>query len=198
MYSIGEFAKLIGVSNQTLIRWDHSGKLKPVVLESGHRRYTDDHLREIKGIKENRINVIYCRESTRQQKSSLERQEEKLKEFCCSAGIHIDHVISDFGSGLNYNRKGLQQLITLICTGSVDTLVIFYKDRLMRFGYEMFEFLCKEKGVKIIVVDQTESNKSQQEEFAEDLVAIVHYFSMRLYGSRSYKKKLKEYENSQS
>lgn len=192
MYSISEFGKLIGVSAQTLIRWDKNGKLKPLVLDSGHRRYTDDHLRSIKGIKENKINVIYCRESTRQQKTSLEGQEAKLREFCIASGLTIDHVISDFGSGLNYKRKGLQQLITMICTGSVDTLVIFYKDRLMRFGFEMFEYLCSEHHVKLVVVDKTEGNKTQQEEFAEDLISIVHFFSMRLYGSRSYKKKLKE------
>ena len=192
MYSIGEFAKLIGVSSQTLIRWDQSGKLKPILLKSGHRRYTDDHLREIKGIKSNKINVIYCRESTRQQKSSLQRQEAKLREFCASSGIVIDLVISDFGSGLNYKRKGLQQLITLICTKSVDVIVISYKDRLMRFGFEMVEYLCKENQVKLVITDNTEGEKSQQEEFAEDLISIVHYFSMRLYGSRSYKKQLKE------
>ena len=141
MYSISEFAKLIGVSRQTLIRWDKIGKLKPIFLESGHRRYTDEHLHKIKGIKENKINVLYCRESTPQQKHSLENQEARLKEFCISRGIKVDHVISDFGSGMNYKRKGLQQLLTMICTGSIDKLVIHFKDRLMRFGFEMFEHL---------------------------------------------------------
>ena len=191
MYSTGEFSKLVGVTTQTLIRWDKSGKLKPAVLESGHRRYTDDDLRKIKGIKTNRVNVIYCRESTRQQKSSLESQETKLKEFCIASGLSVDAVISDFGSGLNYKRKGLQELITLISAGGVDKLVIYYKDRLMRFGFEFFEHLCEIHGTEIVIVDKTEGNKTQHEEFAEDLISIIHYFSMRLYGSRSYKKQLK-------
>ena len=192
MYSIGEFAKLIGVSNQTLIRWDQSGKLKAIHLESGHRRYTDDHLREIKGIKANKINVLYCRESTIQQKASLENQEARLKDFCIAQGLKVDLVISDIGSGLNYKRKGLQQLITLICSGSVDNLIIHFKDRLVRFGFEMIEQLCREKGVMLIIADSSENHKSRQEEFAEDLISIIHYFSMKLYGSRSYKKKIKE------
>lgn len=195
MYSTGEFAKLIGVANNTLIRWDESGKLVPDRLASGHRRYTEEHLHKIRGIKHNRINVVYCRESTRQQQASLDRQAEKLKEFCIASGITVDRCILDFGSGLNYKRKGLNELMQLISSNSVDKLVIYYSDRLMRFGLDMFLELCRIHNTEIIIVDKTESNKTQQEEFAEDLISIVHYFSMRLYGSRSYKKKLKEDAN---
>jgi DNA-binding transcriptional MerR regulator len=83
MYSIGEFAKLVGVTTQTLRNWDESGKLKPILLESGHRRYTDTHLNEIRGIKHiERLNIVYCRESTRQQKTSQDSQVDRCKLFC--------------------------------------------------------------------------------------------------------------------
>ena len=196
MYSIGEFAKLINVTTQTLRNWDKQNKLKPVILESGHRRYTNEHLNLINGIKEStKINVIYCRESTKMQKESLKLQEEKIKEFCISNGIKIDKVISEFGSALNYKRQGLLELIDLITKNKVENLIIYYKDRLVRFGYELFEELSKKYNFKILIIDSSESNKSKEKEFADDLISIIHYFSMKLYGSRSYKQKVKKAED---
>lgn len=196
MYSIGEFAKLINVTTQTLRNWDKQNKLKPVILESGHRRYTNEHLNLINSIKEStKINVIYCRESTKMQKESLKLQEEKIKEFCISNGIKIDKVISEFGSSLNYKRQGLLELIDLITKNKVENLIIYYKDRLVRFGYELFEELSKKYNFKILIIDSSESNKSKEKEFADDLISIIHYFSMKLYGSRSYKQKIKKAED---
>ena len=196
MYSIGEFAKLINVTTQTLRNWDKQNKLKPVILESGHRRYTNEHLNLINGIKEStKINVIYCRESTKMQKEFLKLQEEKIKEFCISNGIKIDKVISEFGSALNYKRQGLLELIDLITKNKVENLIIYYKDRLVRFGYELFEELSNKYNFKILIIDSSESNKSKEKEFADDLISIIHYFSMKLYGSRSYKQKVKKAED---
>ena len=196
MYSIGEFAKLINVTTQSLRNWDKQNKLKPVILESGHRRYTNEHLHLINGIKEStKINVIYCRESTKMQKEFLKLQEEKIKEFCISNGIKIDKVISEFGSALNYKRQGLLELIDLITKNKVENLIIYYKDRLVRFGYELFEELSKKYNFKILIIDSSESNKSKEKEFADDLISIIHYFSMKLYGSRSYKQKVKKAED---
>lgn len=195
MYSISEFAKLIGVTKQTLRNWDKNGKLKPIILDSGHRRYTNEHLNLINGVKDNKkINVIYCRESTKNQAESLKNQEEKIKEFCIANGIKIDKIISEFGSGLNYKRKGLLELLELITKNSVENLIIYYKDRLVRFGYELFEELSKKYNFKILVIDSSETNKTKEKEFADDLISIIHYFSMKLYGSRSYKQKIKKAE----
>jgi predicted site-specific integrase-resolvase len=195
MYTINEFSKLINVTKQTLRNWDKNQKLVPIKLNSKHRRYTDEHLLKIKGIKTSkRLNVIYCRESTKQQKSGLIGQESKIKEFCFKNGIQIDEVISEFGSALNYNRQGLQKLIKYFLTNSIEKLIIFYKDRLVRFGFEFFEKLARENNSEIIILDKSE-NKTEQQEFAEDLISIVHYFSMKLYGKRSYKNKIKKTED---
>jgi predicted site-specific integrase-resolvase len=193
MYSISEFAKKVGVTSATLRRWQVEGKLTPIVLSSGHRRYNDDHFMQIKGLtKSTKKRVIYARESTKQQKNSLTNQVEALKAFCMSSGKEVNIVIEDFGSGLNYKRKGLQQLISLISTDQVSEVIVHYPDRLMRFGLDMFLQFCTLHGVRVIFVDETENSaKSQQQEFAEDLISIVHYFSMRLYGSRTYKEKKK-------
>ena len=196
MYTISEFANLINVSTTTLRNWDKNNKLKPIKLSSGHRRYTNEHLNLIKSIKylSNKINVIYCRESTKQQKNSLENQENNLKQFCIVNGYKIDKVIAEYGSALNYNRKGLIEIISLASKGLLDNLIIYYKDRLVRFGFELFDNLSKEYNFKIIIVDNSETNKTKEKEFADDLISIIHHFSMKLYGSRNYKKRIKSAE----
>lgn len=128
------------------------------------------------------------------QKESLSLQEQKCKEFCISKGMQIDKVISEFGSGLNYKRPGLNEIIELIMQNRLENLIIFYKDRLVRFGFDMFIELSKRHQFNIIVIDDSNTDKSKEKEFADDLISIIHYFSMRLYGSRSYKKKIRKAE----
>lgn len=196
MYNIKQFAELIGTTTTTLRNWDKEGKLKPIRLASGHRRYTEEQLEQIKNIHKNeRLNIIYCRESSINQKESLIKQEEKLKEFCISNGIIIDKSIKDIGSGLNFKRTGFIDLIDLITNNKVNKLIIYYKDRLVRFGFELFEELSKKYNFEIIVVDNTETNKSKEKEFADDIISIIHYFSMKLYGSRTYKKRIDNIKN---
>ena len=96
-------------------------------------------------------------------------------------------TITDVGSGINYNKKGLIQLINMITDYEVDRIVILYKDRLIRFGYELIENLCSKYGTEIEVIDQTE--KTEEQELVEDLIQIVTVFSCRLQGKRANKAK---------
>jgi predicted site-specific integrase-resolvase len=191
-YNIKQFSELINVSKQTLRNWDKEGKLIPVKLKSGHRRYTEEHFKIFnKSFKNNeRLNIIYCRESTKQQLNSLNNQINKCKDFCINNGIKVDKVISDNLSALNYNRNGLKELLKLSIENKIENLIIYYKDRLVRFGFEMFEELSKINNFKIIIIDNSETDKSKESEFAEDLISIIHHFSMKIYGKRSYKKKV--------
>ena len=152
-YNIKEFSELINVSKQTLRNWDKNNKLKPIKLDSGHRRYTNEHLKKFNENLKNvdRLNIIYCRESTIQQKKSLDNQIIKCKEFCIYKGINIDKVIIDNASALNYNRSGLNELLKLCVENKIENLIIYYKDRLVRFGFEMFEELSKINNFKIII-----------------------------------------------
>jgi predicted site-specific integrase-resolvase len=191
-YNIKQFSELINVSKQTLRNWDKEGKLIPVKLKSGHRRYTEEHFKIFnKSFKNNeRLNIIYCRESTKQQLNSLNNQINKCKDFCIINGIKVDKVISDNLSALNYNRNGLKELLKLSIENKIENLIIYYKDRLVRFGFEMFEELSKINNFKIIIIDNSETDKSKESEFAEDLISIIHHFSMKIYGKRSYKNKV--------
>jgi putative resolvase len=94
-------------------------------------------------------------------------------------------VVQDIGSGINYSKKGLQQVIRKICSGEVDKVVVLYKDRLLRFGFELVEYVAKLHETEIEVVDTTE--RTEEQELVEDLVQIVTVFSCRLQGKRANK-----------
>lgn len=191
-YAIGEFAELIGKTEQTLRNWDKNGTLKPHhVAESGHRYYSVEQANHFLGLKNcgtklNRKIVGYCRVSSNKQKDDLERQIENVSTYMIAKGYSFE-IIFDIGSGINYNKKGLNQLIDMITNSEVEKVVVLYKDRLLRFGFEIIENICKRYGTVIEVIDNTERNEEQ--ELVEDLVQIVTVFSSRLQGKRANKAK---------
>ena len=111
-YSIHEFSKILGVSAQTLRNWDANGKLHPHhTTASGYRYYSDEQLNQVMNIKPaNRITIGYCRVSSHKQKDDLERQIDNVKRYLLAQGQPFE-IISDIGSGINYKKKGLQELI---------------------------------------------------------------------------------------
>lgn len=188
---IGKMAESLGVTEQTLRNWDKSGKLKPAyVAESGYRYYSDEQLAKVKGLfytdSDNKIVIAYCRVSTRKQSDNLDRQIDCARQYCIAKGYQFQ-VISDIGSGINYNKKGLQDLLTKVMNNEVSKIVVMYKDRLVRFGFELIESICKFHDVEIEVIDNTE--KTEQEELVEDLVQIITVFSARLSGKRANRAK---------
>ena len=132
------------------------------------------------------MTIGYCRVSSNKQKDDLERQIENVKTYMIARGYQFD-IIQDIGSGINYNKKGLTQLIDRITNGEIDKVVILYKDRLIRFGYELIENLCNKYGTEIEIIDNTE--KTEEQELVEDLIQIVTVFSCRLHGKRGNKAK---------
>jgi putative resolvase len=190
-YSIGEFAKAIGKTTKTLRNWDKVGTLKPVRVEvTGYRYYSQEQLNHflcIKGIETKTKKVIgYCRVSSHKQKDDLERQIENVKTYMIAKGYQFE-VITDIGSGINYNKKGLNKLIDMITNSEVEKIVILYKDRLLRFGFEIIENLCNKYETTIEIIDNTE--KTEEQELVEDLIQIVTVFSCRLQGKRANKAK---------
>ena len=190
-YSIGQFSKLIGKTNQTLRNWDKDGTLKPHhVSESGYRYYSQEQLNHFLGLKQevqlNKKTIGYCRVSSNKQKDDLERQIENVKTYMYAKGYSFE-IISDIGSGINYNKKGLNQLIDMITNSEVEKIVILYKDRLIRFGYELIENLCNKYGTTIEIIDNTE--KTEEQELVEDLIQIVTVFSCRLQSKKANKAK---------
>ncbi|MBQ5735489.1 MAG: IS607 family transposase [Lachnospiraceae bacterium] len=186
-YSINEFSKILGVSAQTLRNWDKNGKLHPHHTSSnGYRYYTPEQLNQVMNIKPNldRIVIGYCRVSSNKQKDDLERQIENMKLYLTSQGKPFE-IISDIGSGINYKKKGLKELIRRISQNKVEKVVVLYEDRLLRFGFELVEYIASLYNCDIEIIDNTE--KPEQQELVEDLAQIITVFSCKLQGKRANK-----------
>ena len=184
LFSIGKVAQKLGVTTTTLRNWDKAGILIPdKVTDGGTRYYSDETINKFlhKSMSKDKRVIGYCRVSSNKQKDDLERQIYNVKTYLLSKGYNFE-IITDIGSGINYNKKGLHKLLDAILNGEVSKVVILYKDRLVRFGYELIEYLCDKYDTKIEIIDMTE--KTEEEELVEDLIQIVTVFSCRLQGKR--------------
>ncbi|MDD3676599.1 IS607 family transposase [Thauera propionica] len=184
---IHEAAEALGVSAQTLRRWEREGRLLPDERTAGGRRRYD--LARLKPEKFRsqaeavRKTVAYARVSSHDQKDDLERQKQVLELYCARQGWTFE-VIADLGSGMNYHKKGLKKLLEAIIEGQVGRLVITHKDRLLRFGAELVFAICEAKQVEVVILNQGEDT-TFEEDLAKDVLEIITVFSARLYGSRS-------------
>ena len=188
LISIGKFAKIIGVTPTTLRRMHESGELIPYhVTKGGTRYYSTDQLKLFTPDTEQHKKVIgYCRVSTPAQKDDLRTQVDNVKSYMYAKGYQFE-MIEDIGSGINYKKKGLQKLISMISNKEISKIVILYKDRLVRFGFEIIEYLCTINDIEIEIIDNTTCSKEQ--ELTDDLIQIITVFANRLYGQRSKKTK---------
>ena len=186
--SIGEAAKLKGVSITTLRRWEADGSLVPTRTEGGQRRYLLSQIdpaaaasRPVASL----LTVAYARVSSHDQKADLECQKQVLELYCAAQGWTFE-VIADLGSGMNYQKKGLRRLLNQLIEGKVGRLVVTHKDRLLRFGAELVFAICEAKGVEVVILNRGD-DASFEEDLAKDVLEIITVFSARLYGSRSRK-----------
>jgi putative resolvase len=190
LLTIHEAATFLGVSPQTLRRWEKEGRGIPFKKTlGGQRRYDPAHLSLIdKGHSSNEsITLAYARVSSHDQKEDLIRQEKMLEMYCSAQGWKFE-ILSDLGSGMNYHKKGLKKLIRKVLNNDIHRLVLTHKDRLLRFGAELIFSICEEKQIEVILINQGNEN-SFEEELAADVLEIITVFSARLYGSRSRKNK---------
>ena len=184
LYTIEEASNMLGVSKETLRRWERKGKITSERTQGKHRRYkkeTIDRLLNKEIIRERMTGV-----STNEQKEDLKRQIQLIENYCSSHGYKFD-IISDIGSGLNYNKKGIKQLIELIESDSIDRLVISYKDRLLRFGSEILFQMCDYHNVEVVIINSMDN--TFENELVDDVLSIITVYSAKLYGKRSHKNK---------
>jgi len=185
--SIGQASRILGVHPSTLRRWEEEEKLIPERTPNGHRRYELSQVMQIVPRSDREKGTIgYARVSSRDQEGDLNRQVMLLEAYCTANGWSYE-IVQDLGSGLNYKKRGLRDLIKRICAGDVGRLVLTHKDRLMRFGSELVFALCEEFGVEVVIINRGERELSFEEELAQDVLEIITVFSARLYGSRSHK-----------
>lgn len=192
VYKPKEFAQLIGRSVLTLQRWDKQGILSAKRSPTDRRYYTHEQYLEYLGLKANagKKTVVYARVSTKAQKTDLQNQTAAVRLFCDDRQIRVDDWLEEFGSGLNYKRQKFNELMQEIELGQVGCLIVAHKDRLVRFGFEWFEAFCERHGTRLLIVSG--DTLSPEQELVQDLLSVVHVFSARLYGLRSYRKAIKD------
>ena len=183
IYTIREACDILQIDAATLRRWDREGKIHCIRLSNNFRRVPEEEINRILGVKSNRIDAIYARVSSSDQKNDLYNQINRLKLLYPDA-----QVFSDIKSGLKFNRKGFIELLNMIEDNKVNNIYITHRDRLARFGFDLIENICKMHSTRIIEVDGEEI-LSANKEMTRDLISIITLFSSKLYGLRSQKMK---------
>jgi len=176
-----EVCQRLGISYATLREYLKKGYIQPVVLQSEKWRFREEDVERLMGIVRKRKVVLYARVSSNTQKDDLVNQvkylEENVKEH--------DRVITDVGSGLNVKRKGFIKLLRMILNNEVSKVVVAYPDRLVRFGFEIVEEVCKAHNCEIVVLNR--EDETPEQELIEDLISILVSFSGELCGVGSHK-----------
>lgn len=184
-----EALSILRVTRPTLARYVKEGKIKATELPTGRYDYDEESIYKFLNKNVQRKTVLYCRVSTAKQKKDLMNQEELLKQFCFSNGLTINAIYKDIASGIDFeNRKDFFAMLDEIIAGKIDTVVITYKDRLSRIGFNLFTHLFKKYNCKIVVMSEIGSTKLDSEEIFEEIISLLHCYSMKLYSKRRIQK----------
>lgn len=177
---LSQYAKKVGVTYRTAFRWWQTGQIKGYQLPSGTIVVTEGEERQ-----ESRTEqiAIYARVSSHEHKANLERQAERLADYCAAKGYQVSKVVKEIASGVNDNRP---KFLALLGDQRITRIVVEHKDRATRFGFRYLETLLSGQGRTIEVVNLAENNR---EDLLADLVSIIYSFAARLYGQRRAKRK---------
>ena len=177
-----EASKILGVHQRTLYQWEEKGWINTIRTKGGKRLYdVGTYLNDDKE-ENNKLSICYIRVSSQSQKNDLERQQIYMQKK------YPDHkIIRDIGSGLNLNRRGLNKIIDWAIQGKIKEVVVAYKDRLARFGYDMIERIIKKYSDGEIIVINKQLQKEPQEEIMQDVLQVMNVFVAKMNGMRKYK-----------
>ncbi len=184
-----EVLQLLRISRPTLTKYVKTGVIRATELPNKRYDYNSDDVFKLfnKGVE--RKTYLYARVSTPKQKVDLENQITMLKQFCFSNGYRISGVYSDIASGISFEkRRDFFRLLDEVLDGRVEKVVITYKDRLSRVGFDLFYHLFQKYHCDIIVMSETGSIKLDSEEIFEEILSLLHCYSMKLYSKRKAKK----------
>ncbi|MCP4351794.1 MAG: IS607 family transposase [Desulfobacterales bacterium] len=184
--------KILRVSRGTLTNYVKDGKIKVIRLPTGRYDYDEESVYKFLNKDIGRNTVVYARVSTPKQKKDLENQVGLLKKFCFQNGWQISSVYQDTASGISFEkRKEFFLMLDEVLSNKIERVVISYKDRLSRVAFELFHHLFKKFGTEIVVMSEIGSVKLDSQEVFEEIVAMLHCYSMKLYTKRR-KQKIRE------
>jgi len=190
--------KILRISKSTLRNYVKSGLVKAIKLQTNRYDYDEKSIYDFLNKDIKRKTVIYARVSTNKQKKDLENQVEFLKNYCFQNGLQINEIYQDVASGISFEkRKDFFILLDEILNNKIEKVIVSYKDRLSRVGFDFFYNLFEKFGTEIIVISEVGSVKLDSEEVFEEIVSLLHCYSMKLYSKRR-KKIIEELINEQS
>jgi len=190
--------KILRITRPTLTKYIKTGIIKGVKLPNGQYDYDEESVYSFLNKDLKRNTLIYARVSTSKQKKDLLNQVELLKNYCFQNGMQINQVYQDVASGISFEkRKEFFLLLDEVFDNKIEKIIITYKDRLSRVGFDLFYHLFKKFGTEIIVMSEVGSAKLDSEEIFEEIVSLLHCYSMKLYSKRK-KKLIQEIINEQS
>jgi len=185
-----EVLNILNIGHRTLGTYVKKGLLNPIKINTNHYEYDPEEVFSILGKKKKRYNITYSRVSLPKQKNDLKTQTKRLYDFATSNGYLIKEQIEDVKSGMSFeDRKGFVKLLKKVTNYEVKNVIIEHKDRLVRFGFELVKMLFEKYGTNIIIISDDETNKTYEQELTDDLLSIIHYYSMKSY---SYRRKLND------
>jgi putative resolvase len=179
--------EILGIHYHTLYKLAKDGKIENIKIGSRQLYNVDKYIRENKIEKTNRRKICYCRVSSSKQKEDLKRQIEYM-----TIKYPTYEIISDIGSGLNFKREGLNKIIDGAIKGEIEIIVVAYKDRLARFGYELVEKIIKDYSNGIIKIENKKEEETPEDEISKDILAIMNVYVAKMNGLRKYKKQIKQ------
>ena len=183
-----EVLQILRVSRPTLTKYVREGLVKVTLKGNGQYDYDADSVYQVLNKDVVRKTYVYARVSTPKQKHDLDNQVQLLKTFCFQNGYVLNGVYQDIASGISFEKRTqFFELLDEVLAGKVKRVVITYKDRLSRVGFELFSHLFAKHGCELIVMSEVGSTKLDSEEIFEEIVSLLHCYSMKLYSKRKNK-----------
>jgi len=184
-----EVLKILRITRPTLSKYVKEGIIKVTVLPNGRYDYLSESVYAFLNKDVQRKTVIYARVSTSKQKKDLQNQIDLLKNYAVMNGFQIAEIYQDIASGISFEKRfEFFEMLDAILNGQIATVLITYKDRLSRVGFELFNHLFQQFGCKIIVISEVGSPQLDSQEVFEEIVSLLHCYSMKLYSARKRKK----------
>ena len=180
-----EVLNLLQISRKTLHVYSKDGRIRYTVMPNKQYDYNEEDVYKILNKDVKRKTVLYARVSTHKQKNDLQNQIDQMKQWCFMNGFTINAIYSDISSGLSFEkRKGFFEMLDEIMNNKVEKVVVTYKDRLSRVGFELFSYLFRRFRTEIVVISEVGSTKLDSEEVFGEIVSMLQCYSMKMHSKR--------------
>ncbi|MHB1663439.1 MAG: IS607 family transposase [Thermoplasmataceae archaeon] len=180
-----EVLNLLQISRKTLHVYSHNGRIRYTVIPNKRYDYNEEDVYKILNKDVKRKTVLYARVSTHKQKDDLQNQIDQMKQWCFMNGFTINAIYSDVASGISFEkRKGFFDMLDEIMDNRVEKVVITYKDRLSRIGFELFTYLFRKYRTEIVVISEVGSTKLDSDEVLDEIASMLHCYSMKMHSKR--------------